>query len=77
MLKPPIKEGFPAVYEHCSMAGSYHVDCTIHGWDDKSERFMVRYYDFIIDEIVDTWSPYEYVTEWTWPKLLKHFEIPH
>jgi hypothetical protein len=72
----PVEVGFPATYLHCSMAGSYHVDCTIHGWDDKSERFMLRYFDFITDEEESHWVEYKHVTDWTWPKLLEHFAIP-
>ena len=72
-MTQPIKNGFLATYLHCSMAGSYFINCTIHGWDDKSERFMLRYHDPVLDEVVNEWVPYDYVWDWTWPNLSKHF----
>lgn len=65
---------FKATYEYCSMAGSYLIPCEIHGWDDKSERFKLSYFDPLLEEEVRTWCPYEYVSDYTWPKLSKHFE---
>ncbi len=37
MTQNPIKNGFPATYLYCSMAGSYYIDCAIHGWDHETE----------------------------------------
>jgi hypothetical protein len=65
---------FLAEYLHCSMAGSYWIPCEIHGWDDKSERFKVKYYDFIIEEDEHIWAPYDRVKGYTWPSLSQHFE---
>lgn len=37
MTQNPIKNGFPATYLYCAMAGSYYIDCAIHGWDHETE----------------------------------------
>lgn len=62
-----------ATYEWSSMAGTYLVPCRIHGWDDKSERFAISYYDSIMEETSTSWVPYEYVTGWTWQSLSEKF----
>lgn len=65
---------FKAEYQHCSMAGSYWIDCEIHEWDDKSERFAISYHDPIIDEKEYRLVPYDYVQGWTWPSLLANLK---
>lgn len=73
MQKQQTSPGFPATYLHCSMAGSYHIDCTIDGWDTGSKQFLISYFDFITEETDSDWVDYKYVTDWTWPNLLAHF----
>ena len=65
---------FKATYEHCSMYGSYHIPCEIHGWDDKREAFAIKFIDPWTGEQEKSWAEYDRVSDYTWPKLSEHFE---
>ena len=64
-----------ATYLWCSMAGSYHVDCKIYAWDDKTERFAISYYDSILEEEVRTWAPYDRISDYTWQSLSEKLKL--
>lgn len=64
-----------ARYEWCSMAGSYIIPCKIHGWEDKSERFYISYYDPVMEEVVKKLVPYKYVTGYTWQSLSQKLNL--
>jgi hypothetical protein len=62
---------YPAYYNQIGKVG---VPCEIHGWDDKSERFNIKYEDYYTQKIVYATVPYNKVEDYTWPSLSKHFE---
>lgn len=63
-----------AEYEWASMEGTYYVPCKIHGWDDKSERFAISFFDPLMQEIDYRWTKYDTVRNWTWQYLLENLK---
>ena len=45
------------------MAGSYHIDCTIHALSSDGTKAHISYFDPIMDEQVSEWVDRSYIDE--------------
>ena len=63
-----------AEYQHCSMAGSYWIDCEVLGFNTSTNKVLVSYHDFLIDEKETRWVPYDYIRGCSWPSLLANLK---
>ncbi len=51
-----------AIFEHCSMAGSYRIPCNIRGYAPERNEYLVSYFDLILEEYTEEWVDLSYLS---------------